>query len=161
MLVVDEGRGLRAVLHQIARRPPISGTLYVLAPFIEAKTALWCASLAIARAVRVFLFTRPTADQCVLSAIQDLTRVGGSTVFLRHLHAKAFLWQPHSPKEAAAFIGSHNFTHSSESTAIELGVLISGEGSIEAGIYSALRSVVSKLTPRRQIGGWSRRCKPR
>src|SRR5882672_9423604 len=114
MVLVDGGPGLRGALRQIAQRPPSGGTLFLLAPFIEARTALWRSALAIARAgVQVLLFTRPTRDQCVLGAIQEFTRAGGRTIFLGNLHAKAFLWLPHSPKERAAFIGSHNFTQSS------------------------------------------------
>ncbi len=68
MVLVDGGPGLRAALRQIAQRPPSGGTLFLLAPFIEARTALWRSALAIARAgvQEVLLFTRPTRDQCVL-----------------------------------------------------------------------------------------------
>jgi hypothetical protein len=147
MVLLDEGPGLRAALRQIARRPQRRGTLYVLAPFIEAETALWRATLGIARAgARVLLFTRQTLDHQILSAIREFILCGGRTVFLGNLHAKAFLWLPDSPKERAAFIGSHNFTRSSETTAIELGVLIWGDGSIEARIYGALRRVIGRLS---------------
>src|SRR5437868_3908716 len=110
MVLLDKGPGLQAALHQIARRPQRRATLYLLAPFIETDTALWRATLGIAKAgVRVSLFTRYTADAQLLSALHQFNRLGGRTVFVGNLHAKAFLWLPDSPKERVAFVGSHNF----------------------------------------------------
>lgn len=147
MVVLDQGTGLRAALLQMARRPGNRATLYLLAPFVESDSELWRTALAIVRAgVRVIVFTRPTDDDHVIAALRDLTRAGGRSVAVANLHAKAFLWLPDSPKSIAAYIGSHNLTRSSETFAIELGILIWGEGWMEMQIYSALRRVISGLT---------------
>jgi len=160
MVLLDKGPGLRATLHQIARRPQRRATLYLLAPFIETDTSLWRATLGIAKAgVRVLLFTRQTTDQQVLDALHQLNRLGGRTVFRGNLHAKAFLWLPDSPKERAAFIGSHNFTRSSEMTDVELGVLIWGDGCVENRIYDALRSIMSALSTAGDVSAWKVRCR--
>jgi hypothetical protein len=160
MVVLDKGPGLRAALHQIARRPQRRATLYLLAPFIETDTALWRATLGIANAgVRVSSFTRYTADRQLLNALHQFNRLGGRTVFVENLHAKAFLWLADSPKEKAAFIGSHNFTRSSEMTAVELGVLIWGDGWIESRIYDALRSAISALPAGGDSPAWKMRCR--
>lgn len=147
MLVLDDGSQLRRLLRGIGGRSYRPGTLYILVPFIEADTSFWRATIAAARAgVHVCVVTRHPADPGVAKDIQELRGLGGRAVFLRNLHAKAVLWLTASQDGRAAFIGSHNFTLSSELRAIELGLLVSGNGPLENVLYRDLQSFIAGLT---------------
>lgn len=145
MIVLDNGDGLKRLLRRVVasgRR----GVLYVVVPFIDHLGRLWQDTLVAARkGVKVRLVTRTPADAVVAEEIDELRSCGARTLFVEKLHAKAVLWKTAKRRERAAFVGSLNFTCSSECTALELGLLITGGGIVEELIYRDLTHFVARL----------------
>jgi hypothetical protein len=95
---------------------------------------------------QVCLITRSPAEPDLADEFSTFRRLGGRTVFVENLHAKAIMWFGATRRDKAAFIGSHNFTRSSEFHSIELGLSVIGDGPAENLLYRDLKTFVEGLT---------------
>jgi phosphatidylserine/phosphatidylglycerophosphate/cardiolipin synthase-like enzyme len=146
MITLDKGMSLRSLLDRIRTQSDRTCTLYVIVPFIEIGTHSWRSTLLAAKAgARVRLITRSPTSLDLASEIRCLERLGGRLIIVENLHAKAIIWFGRSRRDKAAFIGSNNFTSSSENHSIELGMFVVGDGSAENLLYRDLKSFVENL----------------
>lgn len=132
MIRVDAGNDLCELLTragQLADR----GRLDVAVPFIDADSGLWQRLVCAAESgARVRLLTKPATQHLFAEQFEQLTRLGVRIVPLPRIHAKSMLLTDCRGKHSMGWIGSHNFTKASESTAQELGVVFGGVGPLEA-----------------------------
>ena len=142
---------LRSLLDRIRTQSDRTCTLYVIVPFIEIGSHSWRSTPMAAKAgARVCLITRSPTSFDLANGISCLERLGGRTVIVENLHAKAIIWFGRSRRDKAAFIGSNNFTSSSENHSIELGMFVVGDDPAENLVYRDLKSFVENLaSPRR------------
>lgn len=146
MIALDQGRSLRGLLDRVQTQSGKRCTLYVAVPFIEIGSHSWRATLIAAQAgTKVCVITRSPSSPEVAEQFRNLERLGGRTVIIENLHAKAIMWFGASRRDRAAFVGSYNFTRSSESHSIELGIYVVGDGLAENLFYRDLKSFVEDL----------------
>jgi phosphatidylserine/phosphatidylglycerophosphate/cardiolipin synthase-like enzyme len=146
MIALDKGRSLRTLLDRVETQSGRRCTLYVAVPFIEVESHSWRATLAAAQAgARVCVITRSPSSSDIADQFRNLERLGGRTVIVENLHAKAIMWFGTSRRDRAAFVGSSNFTRSSESYSVELGIYVAGDGLAENLFYRDLKSFVEDL----------------
>ncbi len=136
MVSLDDGKGLRQLYYKITCRSLRGANLFVVIPFIEKASFFWQRTLSAAKnGVRVHLVTRTPTEPQVVEDIHELQSFGARTLFVKNLHAKAVLWLSGRREERSAYVGSLNFTWSSEQNVIELGLLVTGNGPVEDLIY--------------------------
>ena len=132
MIRLDVGNELHELLAcagQLGRR----SCLDVATPFFDTDSKLWRSLVAAATAgSRVRLVTRPATSALEANHFTYLNALGVRLAFLPTLHAKAILLSDRKGPCSRGWIGSHNFTKASESTAHELGVAFGGRGTTEA-----------------------------
>jgi phosphatidylserine/phosphatidylglycerophosphate/cardiolipin synthase-like enzyme len=132
MIRVDAGNELCELLTragQLGER----GRLDVAVPFFDTDSGLWRRLVAAAQSgSRVRLITRPATDDFQLQLFSELSGLGVRLIRLPSIHAKSVLLSDRRGRHSMGWIGSHNFTKASESTAQELGVVFLGSGAVEA-----------------------------
>ena len=149
MIRVDTGNDLRELLLR-AVQLGTDARLDVAVPFYDTDSENWRLLVAAADAgSRVRLLTRPGQDALHEELLRELVHNGVRVVHLPRLHAKAFLLSHKACCHSAGWVGSHNFTNASESSAQELGVAFRGRGRLE---YCLLQQALMQLDAWEQEG---------
>lgn len=131
MIRVDTGNDLHELLLRAVQLGS-NARLDVAVPFYDTDSANWRLLVSAAESgTRVRLLTRPGQDALHEELLQELFRNGIRIVRLPRLHAKAFLLSHKACCHSMGWVGSHNFTNASESSAQELGVVFRGRGCLE------------------------------
>jgi phosphatidylserine/phosphatidylglycerophosphate/cardiolipin synthase-like enzyme len=131
MIKVDAGNELSELLTR-AKQLGDRARLDVAVPFFDTDSHLWqLLSAAAQSGSRVRLLTRPAEDALQVEHFSNLSDLGVRLVHLPRIHAKAVLLCDRGGRHSMGWIGSHNFTKTSERTAEELGIVFSGMGSVE------------------------------
>lgn len=128
MIQVDAGNKLFELLAR-AEQLGDRSRLDIAVPFFDTDSQLWeLLVAAVLSGSRVRLMTRPAEDALHSDLFDTLSDRGVRVIQLPRIHAKSFLLSDRKGRHSMGWIGSHNFTRSSERTALELGIVFSGNG---------------------------------
>lgn len=128
MIQVDQGRTLYEILQKWARACPDT-KVHLAVPFFDEKSHLWrLLEQGMCSGSSIRLITRIPRDGTRKALLRNLSsRFKHINIIpLHNLHAKAIVLIDRKSRGMKGWIGSHNFTLSSESWALELGLAFGG-----------------------------------
>lgn len=128
MIQIDEGQILYEIMLAAARQRN-KRCMYVAVPFIDTGSRLWrLLNQGVDSGMHLRLLTRPPCREGIDTMVRRLSRRANQVeiIFMPDLHAKAVVLIEPNNRSVMGWVGSHNFTSSSESWAHEMGVAFVG-----------------------------------
>lgn len=142
MIELDQGRRLQELLERAAQDGH-RGRLDVATPFLDSDSRLYRLLLLAARnGLKTRLLTRIDRRLAQYGLAPELVGAGVRLCNVPTLHAKAVMLEGASDRQRLGWIGSANFTTASESSCLELGVMIAGNEAMEVRILTLLKGLL-------------------
>lgn len=142
MIALDQGRRLQELLERAAQ-DGYRGRLDVATPFLDSDSRLYRLLLTAARnGLKTRLLTRVDRRLAQYGLTPELVGAGVRVCNVPTLHAKAVMLEGAADRQRLAWIGSANFTTASESSCLELGVMIAGNGATEVRLLTSLKGLL-------------------